>query len=49
MCKYIVHCTDFAVETGYDFKAVVKSSGFGLYPVVNLCLAYLVLDSSCIF
>lgn len=42
--KYIIHRTGFAAETGYDFKSIIKTQKFGLYPVTNICLTYLVLD-----
>lgn len=42
--KNIIHRSGAAIETGYDFKSFIKNSSFGIYPVTNLSLAYLVLD-----
>lgn len=42
--KYIIHRSGIAIETGYDFKSIVKKSSFGIYPVTNLCLAYFLMD-----
>jgi hypothetical protein len=42
--KTIIHRSGFAIETGYDFKSFIKNGSFGIYPVTNLCLAYLVRD-----
>jgi hypothetical protein len=42
--RHIIHRTGVAVETGYDFKSLFKNSSFGLYPVTNLGLAYLLMD-----
>ncbi|MES2138169.1 MAG: hypothetical protein V4511_00570 [Bacteroidota bacterium] len=42
--KSIVHRSGVAIETGYDFKSLLKNDSFGIYPVTNLCLAYFVRD-----
>jgi hypothetical protein len=42
--KYITHRTGVAIETGYNFKSFVTNHSFGIYPVTNLCLEYMVLD-----
>ncbi len=40
----IIHRSGVAVETGYDFKSLFKNGSCGIYPVTNLCLAYMVRD-----
>ncbi len=42
--KYVIHRSGVVVETGYDFKSFIKRGGFGIYPVTNLCFAYMVRD-----
>lgn len=42
--KNIIHRSGIAIETGYDFKSIVKKSSFGIYLVTNLCLAYFPMD-----
>ncbi|MCE9539215.1 MAG: hypothetical protein K8R85_08355 [Bacteroidetes bacterium] len=42
--KSIIHRSGVAIETGYDFKSLIKNRSFGIYPVTNLCLAYFVRD-----
>ncbi len=42
--KSIIHRTGVAAEMGYDFKSFIKNKSFGLYPVTNLGLSYLLLD-----
>lgn len=43
--KSIIHRSGLAIETGYDFKSLIKNCSFGIYPVTNLCVAYLLLDN----
>ena len=43
--KYIVHRSGLAMETGYDFKSFIKKGFIGIYPVTNLSIAYMALDS----
>lgn len=40
----IIHRSGLAVETGYDFKSLIKNSRFGIYPVINLGMSYLLMD-----
>lgn len=42
--KNIIHRSGFAIETGYDFKSFIKKGSFGIYPVTNLCLVYMLRD-----
>jgi hypothetical protein len=42
--KYIIHRTGVAAEMGYDFKSFIKNKSFGLYPVTNLGVSYLLMD-----
>jgi hypothetical protein len=42
--KKITHRTGLCLETGYSLKSLIKKGGFGIYPVFNLNVAYLVLD-----
>lgn len=42
--KYITHRSGLAIETGYNFKPLLKKDSFGIYPVTNLCFEYMVLD-----
>ena len=42
--KYIIHRTGMALETGYDFRSFIKKRWLGIYPVTNLCVAYLMGD-----
>lgn len=42
--KNIIHRSGLAIETGYDFKSFIKNRSIGIYPVTNLCVAYMLLD-----
>ena len=42
--KSIIHRTGLAAETGYDFGSFIKKGWLGIYPHVNLSIAYMVLD-----
>ena len=42
--KYIIHRSGLAAETGYDFGSLMKKGWLGIYPHVNLSVAYMALD-----
>lgn len=42
--KHIIHRSGVAIETGYDFKSFIKKGNFGIYPVTNLSMSYLLMD-----
>lgn len=42
--KHLIHRTGLVLETGYDFKQINKKGNFGIIPVVNLALNYMLLD-----
>ncbi|MFY9310494.1 MAG: hypothetical protein WAQ28_15725 [Bacteroidia bacterium] len=43
--KHIIHRSGLALETGYDFKSLLKKGNFGLYPITNLSMSYLLMDN----
>lgn len=42
--KHLIHRTGLVIEAGYDFKQINKKRNFGIIPVVNLAINYMLLD-----
>ena len=42
--KHLIHRTGIVLETGYDFKQLNRKGNFGISPIVNLAVNYMLFD-----